>query len=406
MAQTIRLLAIIEGTTVSGPAKNLINFCRGARSTEWQIAGLPRVETSIVTFQRHGGPSRSRRDGRAASSEESGRMAHFVEAAQAAGIAVDVVYERFRFDARVIGQLRRVVERRAPDVIQTHMVKSHFLVKVSGLGARYPWVAYHHGYTTTDLKMRAYNQLDRWSLPSATRIITVCGHFARQLAGTGVSLERISVRHNSVSAGARVSAEDTNRLKADLGVTEGERLVLAVGRLSREKGQEDLVQALDMLRQINPTLKTRLVFVGDGPDRARIERTVHAHRLTDSVVFVGHASDVRPYYAVADALALPSHSEGSPNVLLEAMASGLPVVATSVGGVPEMVLHEESALLVPPHDPHSFAAALNQMLTDQALRKRLAESAAARAAIHFSPESYIRSLLAIYRELVPDNSSR
>jgi glycosyltransferase involved in cell wall biosynthesis len=400
MMATFRLLCVIEATTVTGPAKNLLNFCRLARSPDFQAAMRARVEVSIVTFHRlrgrsyHNGQERQELD----NSPNS-----FVAAARAEGIEVDVIEERFRFDPRIIWKLRRVVRSRAPHIIQTHMVKSHFLVMLSGLGQRHLWVAYHHGYTTTDWKMVAYNQLNRWSLPSAARVITVCSPFAEELARTGVPADRIVICHNSVVAPRRVTNEELRALREKLGVAEGERLVLAVGRLSREKGHADLVRAVAILRGLNSELKWKLVIVGDGSERGRVERMARAKGVEQGVFFTGQIDDVEPYYAIADVLALPSRSEGSPNVLLEAMATGLPVVAMAVGGVPEIVVNEKSALLVRPGDVGKFAAALNRLLTDAPLARRLATEAAG-AVAGFSPEAYAGSLVRIYRGLVPDVS--
>lgn len=403
MTPTIKILAVIEATTVTGPAKNLLNFCRLARSRAFVDSGLPPVEVSIATFHRAPAAAAQGADG---SAQDEGEAPNpFVAAARADGVEVDVIRERTRFDPRVIAGLRRAVARRAPDVIQTHMVKSHFLVKLSGLGRERPWVAYHHGYTSTDRKMLVYNQLNRWSLPSATRVITVCGPFAERLAREGVRPERISVRHNSVVAPPRVSAEERRAIRNKLGVAEGESLVLAVGRLSHEKGHADLVAALAALRGLDPGLNFKLVVVGEGPERVRVEGAAREAGLAGRVVFAGHAADVRPFYAAADVLALPSHSEGSPNVLLEAMAAGLPVVATSVGGVPEIADDGESALLVPPRDAPAFAAALGRLLTDAELAQRLGTNASARVVAQFSPEAYARALVEIYRGLVPGRPS-
>ena len=123
------------------------------------------------------------------------------------------------------------------------------------------------------------------------------------------------------------------------------------------------------------------------------------HNLESHVVFVGHVSDVAPFYAIADVLALPSHSEGSPNVLLEAMAAGLPIVATSVGGVPEIATNEEDALLVAARDPSAFAVALRRALTEGELARTLKNNAITRAK-DFSPECHARSLIEIYQELL------
>ena len=296
--------------------------------------------------------------------------------------------------------------RRKPDIVQTHMIKSHFLTKLSGIGRKYPWVAYHHGYTTTDLKMRGYNQLNRWSLPSAARVITVCGPFAEDLSQAGVPRDRIIVCHNSVTAPPVISEDSKRALKERLHIVDGEQVVLAVGRLSREKGHRDLLDAISVLRELNSQLKFKLVIVGDGPERERLERAVHQKGLAAFVLFIGHVEDISPYYAIADALALPSHSEGSPNVLLEAMAAGLPVIATAVGGVPEIAINEQNALLVASGDSDSFARALNRVLTDTELAQKLGRAAAMRVAEKFSSAAYVRSLLRVYQSLASDAAAK
>lgn len=391
MRQTVKLLAVIEATTVTGPAKNLLAFCRRAAAPEPLGEGLPRVESTIVTFERAGA---------------DGAPNAFVNAARAAGLETEVLRERFRFDTRVMGELRRVVERRAPDLLQTHMVKSHFFARLSGLGKRLPWVAYHHGYTTTDLKMRAYNQLNRWSLPAAARVVTVCGPFAAQLARTGVDPKRIRVLHNSVVAPQAPPAAEVAALRARLGVGEDEKVLLAVGRLSREKGHADLVRAIARLRETGPDARFKLVVLGEGPERSAVEEESRRLGVMERIVFAGHASDVRPFYALADALALPSHSEGSPNVLLEAMAAGVPVAATRVGGVPEIASDEETALLVPAHDPDALAAASGRLLSDTTFAQALALKAREHVLAHFSPEAYARALVGVYTELVPGAAAR
>jgi len=386
VVSAMKILSIIEATTVTGPAKNLLNFCRLVRSPEFCRDGIPQVEVSIVTFDRV---------------TENGDSAAntFVTAARAAGITVDVIKERFRFDRAIIKQLRDIVARRAPDIIQTHMIKSHFLVKLSGLGKQYPWIAYHHGYTSTDLKMQFYNQLNRWSLPSADLVIAVCGEFANQLAASGVQKDRIRVSHNSVKAPRSISSNEQQTLRERFGIARDEKVVLAVGRLSREKGHADLIESVGLLRTAEPDLKFKLLIVGDGPEQPNLTRAVTQRNLDSHVVFVGHVSDVAPFYAIADLLALPSHSEGSPNVLLEAMAAGLPIVATRVGGVPEIATSEVNALLVPSRDPSAFAVALRRALTEPELAAKLRNNAIVRVR-DFSPEAHARSLIEFYQGLL------
>lgn len=383
----LKLLTVIEARTVTGPVKNLLEFCQRARLGGTELPGSLSVETSLVTFHR----------GHTA----EGAPNQFVAAAREAGMQVEVIGERFRYDPRVIAHLRWVVKQCAPDIIQTHSVKSHFLLRLSGLWRERPWVAFHHGYTTTNLKMRAYNELDRWSLRAAARVMTTSRAFAEQLAAFGVRPERIRVLHNAISSewSSAASREEVSALKTALGIQADERVVLAVGRLSREKGHEDLIRALAHLRRLDPALKVRLVIAGDGPEQRCIERVASALGISEQVTLAGQVSGIKPYYAAADLLVLPSHSEGSPNVLLEAMAAGLPMVATVVGGIPEIVTHEESALLVEPRAARALAAAIGRLLRDEPQARRLAAHART-AVLRYSPEARLRVLMEIYREVV------
>lgn len=391
MTKPIKLLCLIEAATVTGPAKNLLHFCRLMRSPEFSTHGGPAVEVSIVTFDRGKSPTDPTADA-------DGSDNAFVTAAREAGVTVDVIHERFRFDTKVIGKLREIVERRAPDILQSHMIKSHFLIKLAGLAKRYPWTAYHHGYTTTDFKMEVYNRFNRWSLPAATRVITVCDDFAEQLVRTGVQRDRIFVSHNSVAPPRTVTIDEQQALRTKLGIAGDERVLLSVGRLSKEKGHADLIEAVSMLRQLGFSERFDLVIVGDGPERERLQSSIKARRLDGHVIFAGQVDDVLPYYAIADVLALPSHSEGSPNVLFEAMAAGLPIVATRVGGVPEIAT-EETAILVPAREPHTFAEALHRVLTQPELAQSLSANATVRVA-DFSPEAHARTLIRLYQELL------
>ena len=374
MTPPTRVLAVIEASTITGPAKNLIEFSRTADST---------VEVCIATFQRGLGVN------------------EFVNAARAAGITVDIIFERFPFDPRLVGELRNVIARREPDILQTHAVKSHFLMRLSGEWKRRSWIAFHHGYTATDAKVRAYNQLDRWSLRAAARLVTVSGAYQQQLASLGLS--GISVLHNAIDPawGAHVRSVDRAAFRAQLGVAPAAKVILAVGRMSREKAHSDLISAFTRLRMALPGTDLKLLLVGDGPERTRLEAL-----SVDGVLFAGHLRDVAPYYAVADLLALPSLVEGSPNVLLEAMAAGVPVVATEAGGIPEIVRHEESALLVPPSDPASLARAMERVLTDESLASRLAGCAQHTVETRHSPAARARWLTQLYSEMAaqPRNS--
>ena len=127
--------------------------------------------------------------------------------------------------------------------------------------------------------------------------------------------------------------------------------------------------------------------------------------LTDRITLAGHQEDVKPFYGLADLFVMPSHSEGSPNALLEAMMAHVPIVATHVGGIPEIVTHGETALLVPPSDPAALAAALAQLLANPALAQRLALAAQRQALDHHQPAAYRHQLARIHLQVLRQKGS-
>jgi glycosyltransferase involved in cell wall biosynthesis len=374
----VRLLAILEAETITGPAKNLLRFSDLARS------GLldPPIEVSVAIFVRGGGENL------------------FADAARESGMTVHIVAERRRYDRAVIAALEALARRTRPDLIQTHAVKSHFLARLAGVHRLAPWIAFHHGYTWPDWRARLYNQLDHWSLRAASRVLTVSLPFKEQLVRMGVAPGRIEVVHNAIDAawGARPhSPEAAAALRAKLGISPSKKVVLTVGRLSREK---DHITLLESLRRLRPVVSAHLLIVGDGPERSRIEAAALSSGLAADITFTGQVPSAEPFYAIADLVVLSSRSEGSPNALLEAMAARVPIVATAVGGVPEIVSDGECALLVEPGNSERMAEAMGALLTDASLAGRLASQAHERAVSRHSPEARARRLRQIYLGLL------
>jgi glycosyltransferase involved in cell wall biosynthesis len=376
--KVVRILDFIETSSVSGPAKNLLEFARNVRGPQ---SPLP-VEITVATFCRSGSPTSNQ----------------FVFACHQAGLEVHSIQERFAFDPGIIPAMRRLVLAYNPDIVQTHSIKSHFLIRLSGIHRKSRWIAFHHGYTWTRLRTRLYNRLDRLSLPSAIRVVTVCRSFACTLEGMGVNRERIVFRHNSVKTFVPATEDGVAQLRRTLGIAADITVLLAVGRLSREKGQTDLIRAMALLRQ----RKLRLIILGDGPDKQKLKDAARTLGVTDSITFAGHQADVTPYYTLADLMVVPSYTEGSPNSLLEAMAAGLPIVATAVGGIPEIVSAKKAAVLVEKGNPVELARAIGRVLDDMSLRTQLS-MAARKAALIYSPDSYCEAMLSLYRSCLAED---
>ena len=384
-SKTIRVLTLIENALVTGPARNVIEFAKMAATPE---GDLPAVEVTIVTYQR--------------GAEEPA----LALAAKEAGLAVRTVAERRRWDTQVLGQLKRVVAELNPDILETRNVKSHFLVRLLGLYRKYPWIAWNHGYTSISSLDRMYARLDKWSLPKAYRVVTVCRPFAAHLAKNGVRKDKITILHNAAQPFAAPPVEEVQRTWRKLGIADDEAVILAVGRLSEEKGHADLIRAAAILSGTPGLPRFRVVILGDGPEREPMLQLAAKLGVTQRIKLSGFQRDTAPYYAMATLVAVPSHSEGSPNVVLEAMAAGLPIVANQVGGVPEILDEGATGLMVMPRNPTAMAYAIQRILTDEELRGRLGASARARAEESYTPAEYRRALAEFYQEILDSRSKK
>lgn len=378
----IRVLAMLEANNISGSAKAVLEFAKEATRGH---SGFPKIDLSILTFDR----------GQGANS--------LTQAIRDIGTPLDTVFERRRFDPKVVSELRSLVARRGVDLIWTNSVKSHFLVRWAGLNQSRKWVAFHHGYTAVDAKMRIYNQLDRWSLRTANQVFTSSAAFIGELERSNVQRDHIHVQHMPIRPFAPVPEKQKAELRHQLRLDDGTRVLLSVGRLSREKGHADLVRAIPKIRELAGDSPLRLIIVGEGPERPRIEELCRNLRLTDVVTLAGQQDDINPYYSIADVFVLPSLSEGCPNVLLEAMAAGVPVVATDVGGIPEVVTNGRDAILVKKRDQAGLASATGKILQDRELRDRLVSSAREIVARN-TPEAYFKSMTSVFTQACADDN--
>ncbi len=361
----IRVLVLMETYAFSGPARNLLETIRYL---------VNQVDFHVVTYLR----------GRAASSD-------FVENLRASGIAHTVVRERNRYDLRAIRLLHQIVRTYTPDVVQIHNTKSRayiYLLRATHQLAGARVIDCYHGETQTDLKQLLYNWVDRQLFRLANHIVVVSREQRGLLQSRGVDPSKVTVIHNGIAAIPRARRRDS-------AVT----TIITVGRLSREKGQLRLLHAVRDLH-IDRSLDFRLLIVGDGPDENTLRKYTARWRLEKLVQFVGYQRDTNPYYEQADLFVLPSLSEGMPNVLLEAAAHGVPIVSSNVGGVPEMFVHGEEAVLVNVEADTQLADAIADCLSDPVCTRRMADSARRRVMSQFSISRRAEAFCAYYQRII------
>lgn len=241
--------------------------------------------------------------------------------------------------------------------------------------------------------------LRRLSYHWVDKATTVCHANVQYLTGKhSVPFGKVVVIHNALEASYGKSTPEERAARRDrLGVPPDVTAVAFVGNLFRHKGLHRVLRALSRV----PELPWHLVVVGDGPERGRCERRLSRWQMVDRATFLGRLpqAEVQRVLPAVDVLTLPSTQEGMPYVILEAMASGVPVVATAVYGIPEMVVDGETGLLVEPNDVAGLRAALVRLITQTAERRRMGIEARGRFEQFFTLERQIKAIESLYLQV-------
>lgn len=232
---------------------------------------------------------------------------------------------------------------------------------------------------------RWQERLHAWMVNSgmATCLVAVSEQVRAESIEEGVRSNKIRVIPNGVSL-TTVKRADIQPLRREAGVQPRGYLIVSAGRLWPEKGHIHLVRAMPMVVERLP--RAVLAIAGDGALRPELEKEAQALGVSDHIRFLGVRSDVRAWFVAADLFVLPSDSEGMPMALLEAMGMGAPVLATRVGGVPELVRDGETGRLVPPKNPQALAEAMIALLQNKSERTRLARNGQAYVMKYYSVE--------------------
>ncbi|MEZ4266465.1 MAG: glycosyltransferase [Myxococcota bacterium] len=314
----------------------------------------------------------------------------FSAAAMTRRIAPDLVWAAGRLDPRAILTLRAAVAARAPDLVHVHGYRALFYALAAGGAA--PLVATHHGVTSHDARVRAYERLTYalYRLPRVRRVLAVSAAGHDELRAHGVPHARLARVPNFLALDAPIPAQRA----PSAGPSATPISLLFLGRLSPEKGLDLLLAAL----ALPAAPPARLDVVGDGPERAALERTAAAAGLSARATFHGFQSDVAPFLAAADALVMPSRREGLPMALIEAVAAARPVVATAVGGIPELVTPGDNGELAPPDDAPALAAALARLVAALPARQSSALAHAHEVRRAYSPTAWAEATRAVYAE--------
>jgi glycosyltransferase involved in cell wall biosynthesis len=335
---------------------------------------------------------------------EGGKCQAFLDTARELGYSAQALKHDTPRLLGAIAELTRFVRQIRADVVCTHGYKADVIGLAAARRTGIPIVAVSHGWTRESLRVRCYEALDRLVLRRMDRVACVSRGQAAKVQRAGVSPRRIEVIHCAVQAD-RFEAPDPayqERLCSWFTGTPG-RIIGAAGRLSPEKGFADLVEAAALVTNVDPTL--RFILFGDGPLRSDLERRVAALGLQQQFILAGFRNDFDRFLPHLDLLVLPSYTEGLPNVVLEAFAAGVPVVATAVGGTPEAVEDEVNGYLLPSGNPPALAQRILDALSDETRRQAMAQRGRDRVLNEFSFDNMSASYQRLFQELSRSSTS-
>ncbi len=307
--------------------------------------------------------------------------------AERSSMPVHIVHERSALDPTGPAALARLVRAGRFDVVHTHDYKSNTLARVLLAAGHYRIVATAHGYNQTSRREGYYYALERMLLRRADAVICPSKTLAGTLASHGVSRRKLHVIPNGIEIDRWPFRPRRHR--------SGPLRVLYVGRLSPEKNVGGLLDACGILLDRGRQLAVDIA--GEGPQADWLVHHAEGKDLASHVNWLGVRDDVPDLMARADVLVNPSHTEAMPNTVLEALASGLPVIATDVGATGELVRNEYTGLLIPPDDTHTMSRAIACLDDDPSLAQSMAFRGRNRVERDFNFAVRMAHVVALYR---------
>jgi len=360
--QTIRILHLRSGTNLHGPERVILSLGRyAAPDLQPVIGGL---EQSVCR--------------------------PLLETATEYGLETFALECRGRLDKTAVGKLREFLQESGIDILHAHDFKANYYALAAAKDLPVKKVAtLHHLWQHGPRCLAVYDLLDAIQVRRFDRIIAVSPEIANQAKRWRIPKQKLRVIINGIDI-ARFSESGSR-------VSNGRIVVGSVGRLTEAKGFADLLAAAAQVCKVLPTVS--FLIIGDGPLRSSLESAAARLQISDRIRFAGRLDSVEAAYAQMDIYALSSRREGTPIALLEAMASRLPIVATRVGAIPDVIEEGVSGLLVNAGDIEGLSKAIIRLAQDAMLAAQLGEAAYARVIEEFSAEQMTRRTEAVYREL-------
>jgi len=320
--------------------------------------------------------------------------------AQALSAPLREIDDRGPLDWRVLPELLRLCRREGVRIWHGHDYKTNLLGLALGRFLPVRLVTTVHGWVQNSRRTPLYYALDRLSLRHYEKVLCVSPDLVARCRAAGVPAGRLVLLENGIDTEMFRRCTAPAEARRQLGLDPRIPLIGAVGRLSPEKGFDLLIRAFARVQAQAQVGPMKLVILGEGPERERLAALADECGAAGNVMLPGFQGDVRPWYEAMDGFVLSSLREGLPNVVLEAMAMHVPVAATSVAGVPRLVQHEATGLLLPPGSVGALTEAMQRLLTDHPAAEGWAAAARRLVEQCFSFACRMKQLREVYDELM------
>ena len=298
-----------------------------------------------------------------------------------------------------IVEVYRLLKREKFDLIHTHGYRADvigvILCKLTGL----PIISTCHGFISNDRNLKIYNTLDRFSLRFFNKIITVSDSIKNDLIKNGINESKIIVIQNAVEEKIEDEIFFYNRKEKRqlLNIKEDEFVLGYIGRLSEEKGIRYLIESSSILNDLNIPIK--VLIIGQGPQQKELEDLAREEGIESKIILTGFQNEIETWFPSIDIFVLPSLTEGTPMALLEAMAYGIPVVASAVGGIPKIINSGKNGILVSPSEPEEIARAVSSICLKKDLYNRLSKMAKQTIKSKFNINEWANRIESVYNEI-------
>jgi glycosyltransferase involved in cell wall biosynthesis len=299
-----------------------------------------------------------------------------------------------RLDLRTILLMRAFLKAQKIDIIHTHGYKSNLYAIAATLGKNISMITTCHNWLSESPKMKLYAWLDKFFLKRFDRVVAVSESVKQEILRHNISHRNLLTIYNGIDIKRFSNHRRTNSIRKEFGIDQSYKVIGFVGRLSKEKGVIYLMEAAEEVLKECP--KLIFLIVGDGPLRKELQRKYDFA----PIIFTGIRNDVPEVYQCMNIFVLPSLREGLPMVLLEAMASRLPVVATRVGAIPAVIMDKETGLLIEPGDQDPIKESLLYLLKNPKMAKAMGRNGYRYVQEHFSSKKMAGAYLDVYRELI------